>query len=271
MKARSVLKHFRLLPAVITLGTALLVMKGEGLLAASAESGNAPPTAQQTSSASDPASDATESGSASAVDVLTSLSRRRAELDTRERSLTTRENLIAAAAKRVDERIGELKAMQTKLQALLGQRDAADQKQFDQLVKSYTAMKPKDAARIFNGISDDVLVPVAAAMKADVLGAILAQMQPEQAQKLTMKLAERLKLKQIEAPATQLASATPAAIPAQSPAAAKPAPVPPGPQIPGAGTPAAGAPAQTPAAIPGANAAPVASAPAAAAPAPISK
>ena len=29
-------------------------------------------------------------------------------------------------------------------------------------MKTYSAMKPKDAARIFNSLDDDVLVPVAA-------------------------------------------------------------------------------------------------------------
>lgn len=272
MNARAIAKHIRLLPAVITLGTALLIMKGEGLLAAPATAGKPAASALQSTPASDPASDATESGSASAVDVLTSLARRRAELDTRERNLTTRENLIAAAAKRVDERIGELKAMQAKLQMLLGQRDVAEQKQFDQLVKSYSAMRPKDAARIFNGVGDEVLVPVAAAMKADVLGAVLAQMTPEQAQKLTMKLAERLKLKQIEAPATQLASAAPAAAAGQAPAAAAPAPsAPNGMLSAAAGAPAAGAPAQTPAATPASSTIPAATTPAPSAATPTNK
>lgn len=246
MNIRSILAHFRLLPAIMILGVALLAMKGEALLAAPAEAGKAP-AAPQSGAAMDPASDAAESGSASAVDVLTSLARRRAELDTRERTLTTRENLIAAAAKRVDERIAELKGLQAKLQTLLGQRDAAEQKQFDQLVKSYTAMRPKDAARIFNALSDDVLVPVAAAMKPDVLGAILAQMTPEQAQKLTVKLAERLKLKQIEAPAAQMASLTPPAAAAQAPTAA-------------AGMPAGASGSAAPSAAPAAASAPAADA-----------
>jgi flagellar motility protein MotE (MotC chaperone) len=265
MNARAIIKHIRLLPAVITLGTALLVMKGEGLLAAPAAAAKATPAASQMRNASDPASDATESGSASAVDVLTSLARRRAELDTRERSLATRENLIAAAAKRVDERITELKAMQAKLQSLLGQRDVAEQKQFDQLVKSYTAMRPKDAARIFNGVSDDVLVPVAAALKPDILGAILAQMTPEQAQKLTVRLAQRLKMQQIEAPATQVASVAPAGVAGQAPSAAAPAPFAPSPTQ----TPAAGAP--VPATTPAAGTIPAAATPAPSAPSPTNK
>jgi flagellar motility protein MotE (MotC chaperone) len=259
VSARPILKHFRLLPAVITLGAALLAIKGEGLLEAQAQNGKSSPASTATKT-SDPASDPSEAGSASAVDVLTNLSHRRAELDAREQALATRENLIAAAAKRVEERISDLKAMQTKLQMLLGQRDVAEQKQFDQLVKSYTSMRPKDAARIFDSLNETVLVPVAAAMKADVLGAILAQMQPEQAQKLTVKLADRLNAKQIETPAPQLAALT---------QAGAPAPVTPAPSGTAAATPTTGAAAtpaaQTPAATAGtASSAPTPAPPAAA-------
>jgi hypothetical protein len=94
-------------------------------------------------------------------------------------------------------------------------------------------MKPKDAARIFNALSDEVLVPVAAAMKADVLGAILAQMQPEAAQKLTVKLANRLNPQKIETEAAQVAATAASAAAAPPPpqttqpaAASMPAPAP---------------------------------------------
>jgi flagellar motility protein MotE (MotC chaperone) len=220
--AGKLLRHVRPLPAVITLTAALLVIKGEGLVEARAQDGKSAAPASSQNAKHDPAGDESEQGSASTVDVLTSLAHRRSELDAREQELTTRENLIVAAAKRVDQRIAELKALQMKLQSLLGQRDSAEQKQFDQLVKSYASMRPKDAARIFNALSDDVLVPVAAAMKADVLGAILAQMQPEAAQKLTVKLANRLNPQKIETQNAQMAAATlpPAgAQPASPPAA----------------------------------------------------
>jgi flagellar motility protein MotE (MotC chaperone) len=229
VSAGKLVRRIRLLPTVMTMAAMLLVIKGEGLIEARAQDGKGAPATQTQSAKFDPASDDAEQGSASTVDVLTSLAHRRGELDTREQELATRENLIAAAAKRVDQRIAELKALQAKLQSLLGLRDAVEQKQFDQLVKSYSSMRPKDAARIFNALSDEVLIPVAAAMKADVLGAILAQMQPEAAQKLTVKLANRLDTQRIETQATQLAALTappPAAQPvlAPAPAAAQPDP-----------------------------------------------
>ncbi len=102
--------------------------------------------------------------------------------------------MLAATEARIDAKMTQLKALQTQISTLLGQRDAAQEKQLASLVKTYSAMKPKDAARIFDSLTDQVLVPVAAEMKSDVLAPVLAAMSPEQAQKLTVRLANKLTL-----------------------------------------------------------------------------
>ena len=140
------------------------------------------------------AGDDAQVASASEVDILTSLSKRRSELDAREAQIQIQANILAATEARVDAKIAQLKGLQSQISALLGQRDAAQEKQFASLVKTYSAMKPKDAARIFDSLNDEVLVPVAEEMKSDVLAPVLAAMNPEQAQKLTVKLANKLTL-----------------------------------------------------------------------------
>ena len=248
----SLSRYFRLLPAVILVGGGLLVVKSVTLVqearAQTAMTGQAPAPAPKDTTqvaVTDPVIDDSESNSAAEIDVLTSLSKRRQQLDAREQSLNMQANLIAAAEDRVDGKIATLKGLQDTMQKLLGQRDAAEQAQLNALVKSYSSMKPADAARIFNSLDDTVQLNVAAAMKSDVLGAILAKMQPDAAQKLTVRLANRLKLPQAapaavaaaaapEAPAAQqMASVDPAAQPATAPApdaanAAKPAETPAG-------------------------------------------
>ena len=102
--------------------------------------------------------------------------------------------MLAATESRVDAKIAQLKDLQGQITALLAQRDAAQEKQVAALVKTYSAMKPKDAARIFNSLDDDVLVPVAQEMKSDVMAPVLAAMNPDAAQKLTLKLANKLAL-----------------------------------------------------------------------------
>jgi flagellar motility protein MotE (MotC chaperone) len=237
----SFFKRPRLLPIVMVAGLALLTLKGAGLLrdAQAAENAAAPVAAAAEKPAADPAQDDPQDVSTSEVDVLTSLSKRRAELDAREQDLAMRANLIAATEQRVDGKIAQLKAIQTQLTGLLQQRDAAQQKQVDALVKTYSSMKAKDAARIFNSLDEDVRLSVAQAMKPDVLAPILAAMDAETAQKLTVTLANHLKLPAEAAPAPTLASLAPPPSPTaasppvmadQQPAAAATTPAPQAPQ-----------------------------------------
>jgi flagellar motility protein MotE (MotC chaperone) len=220
---KRILNHLRLFPAVIALGAILLAVKGFGLAhEARAQTLSTPPPAAAQGHATarpDPAADDPDTSSAE-VDVLTSLSKRRATLDSREHELATREILIEAAEKRVDDKIASLKGLQAQIQSLLTQRDDTQQKQMAALTKTYSSMKPRDAARIFNNLNDDVQIGVAGQMKPDVLGAILGQMQADAAQKLTVRLANRTKLP--EPPPTQVSmTALPAPVAAQ-PAAAAP-------------------------------------------------
>jgi flagellar motility protein MotE (MotC chaperone) len=102
------------------------------------------------------------------------------------------------------------------------QHDDAQKTQIASLVKTYTSMKAKDAARIFNSLPDEVLVPVAHDMKSDVLGLVMANMNPDSARDLTVKLANKLALPQTaEAPAPPAPAAIAAAPAAAAASAAK--------------------------------------------------
>jgi flagellar motility protein MotE (MotC chaperone) len=132
--------------------------------------------------------------SAAEIAVLQSLSQRRSELDARQREQEMREQLLAATEKKVNERIGELKALEERIVALLGSREQESEEQITSLVKVYESMKPKDAAKIFEKLEEDVLLSVAQRMKPQKIGAVMAEMDPAQAQALTVQLATRLEL-----------------------------------------------------------------------------
>lgn len=189
----------RLLPSVVVVGTGLLVLNASGLIHDAYAEINKPGVSDALAPPPAPinkdfAADEVQTASASEADVLTGLSKRRGELDARETQIQMQANILAATEARIDAKMAQLKALQTQISALLGQRDAAQEKQLASLVKTYSAMKPKDAARIFDSLTDQVLVPVAAEMKSDVLAPVLAAMNPEQAQKLTVRLANKLTL-----------------------------------------------------------------------------
>jgi flagellar motility protein MotE (MotC chaperone) len=229
-------RYLRLLPTVVVVGASLFVVKTTGLVheayAEAAEqvatlTADPKPAHEDYAGAEDD-----QVASANEVDVINALGKRRKELDAREGQLTIQANMIAAAEKRVDVKIEQLKTLQAQIAALLVQRDDAQKAQVAALVKTYSTMKAKDAARIFNTLPDDVLVPVAQLMKSDILALVLANMTADNAKTLTVKLANKLALPQTAdalapapvqtAAATPTPSATPAAAPGAKPTATAP-------------------------------------------------
>lgn len=163
--------------------------------------------------------------SSAEMDVLSSLADRRDALDERQRQLDLKASVITATEKRVDDKIAQLKALQAKIESMMGQRDQMETQQLDALVKVYSAMKPKDAARIFSSLDDSVRIGVAGRMKADVMAGILSSLPAEVAQKLTVELAGRYKISPETAAAAAATAPTPApAAPPARPAATQPAP-----------------------------------------------
>lgn len=196
---------FRLLPGVVLASSTLLVLNGSGLLqGALAQSAEAPAAA---AAAGDYAGSDDEIASAAQADILTSLSRRRKELDARETQIKAQADILAATEKRVDSKIAQLQALQDKMTSLLQMRDDTQKAQIAALVKTYTGLGKK-AGPIFAGLPDDVAVPVAQAMKLDDLAQVLGGMPADAAQKLTVKLANRLTLPEAtDAPAPPAAAA----------------------------------------------------------------
>ena len=62
----------------------------------------------------------------------------------------------------------------------------------------YEAMKPKDAARVFDRLGLDVLVPVVQQMNPRKMSEVLAAMAPERAEKLTVALATMARAPSVE-------------------------------------------------------------------------
>ncbi|MGZ9114898.1 MAG: MotE family protein [Brevundimonas sp.] len=156
--------------------------------------------------------------------ILQSLSGRRVELDARDADLAAMLPLMATAEQKLDAKVAALEAVKAEVRVLLGQVSEQEKAENDRMVAVYSAMRPKDAARVFATLSDDVRLPVAAAMRPRSLAAIMAQMEPAAARVLTEKLAHRFQARQQLAAraAAATASATP---PPAPPAAGAPPPV----------------------------------------------
>lgn len=116
---------------------------------------------------------------------------RRSQIEEREQKLVEREAMIAAADKRLSERVGELTALQSRLQALEGGLKERDDANWAGMVKTYEGMRPKDAAAIFNALDKPVLLDILDRMKPAKATPVIAAMEPEKARQATADLSER--------------------------------------------------------------------------------
>jgi flagellar motility protein MotE (MotC chaperone) len=121
--------------------------------------------------------------------LLERLGERREELEGRMRELEMRERLLNSAEKKLDGRVGDLKVLEEKAGGPAGKPAVEEAKAIKNLVIMYEAMKPKDAARVFDRLGLDVLVPVVQQMNPRKMSEVLAAMSPDRAEKLTVALA----------------------------------------------------------------------------------
>jgi flagellar motility protein MotE (MotC chaperone) len=125
----------------------------------------------------------------SEIDLLQQLAERRDKLEKRERELDMREGLLQAAEARIDNKVEELKRLQSTIQDLVKVHDEQQDQKMRSLVKIYENMKPKDAARIFEELDMDTLLMVAERMKERKLAPVMAKMNPAKAKEMTVELA----------------------------------------------------------------------------------
>jgi flagellar motility protein MotE (MotC chaperone) len=113
--------------------------------------------------------------------------------DDSKRQMDLRARLLESSEQRIDAKLAQLKAAETQAAAnSAGGRTGSAQ--FASLVKVYEVMKPKDAARIFEKLDMPVQLAVATAMKERSMAALMAEMSPEAARKLTMEMAAQAQL-----------------------------------------------------------------------------
>ncbi len=129
--------------------------------------------------------------SASERAILERLQERRQELEARAREIDIRENLLKAAEKRIEGKVEEMKAVEARIGAATSQKTEADAAKFKGIVTMYEAMKPKDAAKIFDRLDMSVLIEVATQMAPRKLSDVVGVMQPEAAERLTVEMARR--------------------------------------------------------------------------------
>jgi flagellar motility protein MotE (MotC chaperone) len=124
---------------------------------------------------------------------------RAARLEDREKALERREALLKAAEQRLNEKINELKLLQSSPDrpakpaepAAARPMDGEREEQLKRLARVYEDMRPREAARIFEQMDQALLLDVAGRMKPFKLAPVLGAMEPKKANQLTAELAKR--------------------------------------------------------------------------------
>jgi len=184
----------RLLPGILLACAALALAKGHALLATVparlvAPAAAAAPTPPAAAAASPPADPAPDPVDAAERALLSRLRERRAEIEAREAALAARETVLAAAERRLTARLDEMAALQARLEALERGRGEREEAGWRGLVKTYEAMRPRDAAAVFDDLDMPVLAGIVNRMREAKAAPVLGAMRPERARTLTAELA----------------------------------------------------------------------------------
>jgi flagellar motility protein MotE (MotC chaperone) len=123
--------------------------------------------------------------------ILERLQSRRQELEARAREIDIRESLLKAAEKRVEGKVEELKGVESRISTASGQKTEADAARFKGIITMYEAMKPKDAAKVFDRLEMPVLFEIASQIAPRKMSDILGLMSTDAAERLTVEMARR--------------------------------------------------------------------------------
>ena len=109
----------------------------------------------------------------------------------RARRLADAEAVLAATEARASVQIQRLTEIKQEVQALMKQRSDLEQEDLRRMVAIYEAMKPRDAARIFNDLDTDIVIDVLDRMIERRSAPIIAGLEDRKAREVTRIILQR--------------------------------------------------------------------------------
>lgn len=196
-KIRAAHPHHR---AMVVLPLVILLLIGSASLRLANEAGSALAQAglsgQSTPSAPPADQASADAGLTCPTDpeleaILTKMHEREARLTDRTTEIAAREATLAAAEARLTRRIEELRATEASLTEAMAKTATAAEDDVATLVAVYAAMKPKDAASLFEAMAPDFAAGFLRRMRPDAAAPIFAGLSPEKAYAVSAVLAGR--------------------------------------------------------------------------------
>ena len=130
----------------------------------------------------------TDNFTQSEILILQELAERREFLDLRSKEIDRKALQLKVAEEEIDKKLVQLQEYENRLKKLIFEYNEKEKEKINSLVKLYSTMKPKDAARIFNTLDTDILVSLLKEMKSSTASSILSQMKESKAKEITDEL-----------------------------------------------------------------------------------
>jgi flagellar motility protein MotE (MotC chaperone) len=121
------------------------------------------------------------------VTLFTKLDARKQQLDGREADLNKLDEELQLQKQELEKRLAELEDLRVKIANRLEDKVKLDEQKVETLVSVYSNMKPAQAAKVMEGVNEDLVVAVLGRMKNKSAAEILNLMDSEKAKKISEK------------------------------------------------------------------------------------
>lgn len=131
---------------------------------------------------------------ATEVQILQELEKRRVILDRREKALELRERLVDLAEKRLSEKTSSMEILKSQLEQLLANLSDKEEGELKELAKIYEEMKAESAANVMNRMDNKIVFDVFKRMSRKSTAKIMEKMDTGKARLISEMLAEKSEL-----------------------------------------------------------------------------
>ena len=156
-----------------------------------AEGAKAAPAAAPTSGTATVGAEVGRAYSASEVQLLQELDKKRLDLDRRQQALELRERLVDLMEKRLAERVNEMNELKAQLENLTSSASGKDEAELNQLSQIYGNMKPQQAAEVMNRLDNNIVYDVLKRMPTKKSGKLMEALDPAKARFISEMMADK--------------------------------------------------------------------------------
>jgi flagellar motility protein MotE (MotC chaperone) len=135
--------------------------------------------------------DLLELSSKNQIQTLYHLTARRKEIETREKQLKQKEQKLDLVQQEIASKLKQLFGLQQEIKKTILKIDEQEKARILKLVKIYESMKPKDAARVFNKLDNNLIQQILENMSQKKIALILSEMDSQRVKEATVIFANK--------------------------------------------------------------------------------